>query len=1197
MADKTLKVRIAVVDGDKVRKELELTGRDGAAALKKIQDASREPSSGLKALNATSVELQNTMHGLSGRAGVLGGALSAIGPAGLAAGAAIGSLFAVTYKSISVYAEAEKSLLRLQGVLRATGGASGLTADQINDFNDALERSTFFTKESLNEASAALATFKSVSGDTFTRTISLAADLASVFGGDVSSSAVQLGKALEDPINGLTALRRVGVTFTSAQKEQIEALVKSGELYQAQEIILKALEQQVGGTAKAISGGLAGAFDNLSDAVGDAFESIGEWLNTGNGITAYVQNSADQIDILVDKFNQLFGNIQRLSDLDLVSELADINVSLREKEAILKNLPENDLGGLAIESDRQKLVLDRARIQAELNQRADEFKRLQEANNNKPKPAPFVDADEVKRTENARKSLEEYIESLEHETVAVRLGTKEKAEYEAIQRAQNLAVKTGNGLTEEQTRRIKDSVKATEDWKEAQKAAEKAAKELERQNELLMQPFVRGIENVQDALADMLVDGKFSFESLGNIAKRVAAEVAAAWIIRPLISGALGIGAIPGGGSASGAGGSGGGLLSLSNLGSVGSLFNGLNTPLLNTGGVVDLANFLGFGSNTGATGQLLSVANNFTPLAGLAGVGGGLLSNLIFGGGTGNSIGSTVGGLAGTALGGPIGALAGSFLGGAIGSIFGGGKPSNMLQGGYLDLATGAVETFGQTGKKFSQENATARDQVLQFAASVTDLLESVTRETISDKLRVDIGNREGIFYGLGGELNKVGNINELLGGITTDIAAAFGELPATLQKAIENLDFSDPARALAQLQYAAGFDKNVFAEILAITNPAGAATAQEIARYTQQRKEVIELGGDLQQVELLHKLRLLEIEKQSGGVLQKNLETLNEQRNTASQLASQFAGYSQSLERTLRNIRLGSSSPLSPTAQLAEALGNVRSIGSRAALGDVSAFGELDQVALQALDLNRQVNASTAEAAAIFAEIEGILTSAKGTADRQANLQQEIAANTARQIDVAQKGFSDLAAELEKLTGPRAFNAPGLAEAYSGGAFGLNNPNEIVIRNLDAIRSAGLESSVNLLLNQFTPGVTAGGGRRSAFFDANPFYAQQFIQTARQLGIPGFASGGETPSHTPFMVGERGPEILSFNRSGYVTPLGANDNRELIAEMRSMNSRLGQLGELTADIGSRTVKAQEENNKRLNSLEGELRLQAARR
>ena len=84
----------------------------------------------------------------------------------------------------------------------------------------------------------------------------------------------QLGKALEDPVEGISALRRVGISFTDEQRELIETLVETGRTAEAQGVILETLAAQVGGAGTAESQGLAGAWNRTADAVGNFLEEI-----------------------------------------------------------------------------------------------------------------------------------------------------------------------------------------------------------------------------------------------------------------------------------------------------------------------------------------------------------------------------------------------------------------------------------------------------------------------------------------------------------------------------------------------------------------------------------------------------------------------------------------------------------------------------------------------------------------------------------------------------------------------------------------------------------------------------------------------------------------------------------------------------------------------------------------------------------
>lgn len=272
MAERVSTVRLKIVGGKEVRAELKGVGDDGDKALKRVAEASVPASRGLMALDAASAGVRAKIEDVAAGGGVAAAALTRLGPAGLLAGASIGAMVATLTVGIREFAQAEQASLKLEAVLKATGYAAGLTGAEIGDLADTLEASTMASAESIKNAAGIMATFRSVSGDTFKRAVTLAQDMAAVFGGDVTSAATQLGKALEDPVEGLTALRRVGVTFTETQKTLIQSLVDTGQTAEAQKVILDALAQQVGGAGTAEAGGLTGAFKAAADATGNMLE-------------------------------------------------------------------------------------------------------------------------------------------------------------------------------------------------------------------------------------------------------------------------------------------------------------------------------------------------------------------------------------------------------------------------------------------------------------------------------------------------------------------------------------------------------------------------------------------------------------------------------------------------------------------------------------------------------------------------------------------------------------------------------------------------------------------------------------------------------------------------------------------------------------------------------------------------------------
>ncbi|MFN3879798.1 MAG: phage tail length tape measure family protein [Nitrincola lacisaponensis] len=205
--------------------------------------------------------------------GVLGGLRRNAGKVA----AAITGYFSIRFfKGAIDEAEAlDVQLRKLEAVIEATGGAAGLTAQEIDEMARRLDAATTGSAAGFRDAAIQLATFKSVGKDAFETTLMLAQDLADAGFGTLTSNAVQLGKALEDPVKGLTALTRSGVSFTEQQQRVIQTLVETGRQAEAQGVILEAVAGQVVGVASKIGGGLTGLRDLVSMISTDIREQLG----------------------------------------------------------------------------------------------------------------------------------------------------------------------------------------------------------------------------------------------------------------------------------------------------------------------------------------------------------------------------------------------------------------------------------------------------------------------------------------------------------------------------------------------------------------------------------------------------------------------------------------------------------------------------------------------------------------------------------------------------------------------------------------------------------------------------------------------------------------------------------------------------------------------------------------------------------
>ena len=185
-------------------------------------------------------------------------------------------LLAIAAKAVPAFQEQAKAMAQVEAVIKSMGPVAGRTAAQLDEMADKLEASSTFTgDEILTKVSANLLTFGKISGDVFDRAQQAAVDLSARLGSDLQSSAVMVGKALQDPLKGLTALSRVGVSFTAEQKAMIEQMVKVGDVAGAQATILSELERQYGGQAQAAQDATGGV-DELRDSLGKFEETVGE---------------------------------------------------------------------------------------------------------------------------------------------------------------------------------------------------------------------------------------------------------------------------------------------------------------------------------------------------------------------------------------------------------------------------------------------------------------------------------------------------------------------------------------------------------------------------------------------------------------------------------------------------------------------------------------------------------------------------------------------------------------------------------------------------------------------------------------------------------------------------------------------------------------------------------------------------------
>jgi hypothetical protein len=211
---------------------------------------------------------------VSNAAGAMGTAMKTLGTT-IAGAFSVGAVIAFGKQMMEAAGEAEKSINRLNAVMRATGGAANVSARDIEGFVGALVASTQFDDESIRNAAAELLIFRNVQGDTFRETLKLSADVAAFFGTNMPEAARKLGRAMEDPEAGFSLLRRSGVVLNQTQQDLIKEMTKVGDVAGAQRFLLAELEKAFSGVAKEMNTGVLEATSSLSKAWDDMLEAMG----------------------------------------------------------------------------------------------------------------------------------------------------------------------------------------------------------------------------------------------------------------------------------------------------------------------------------------------------------------------------------------------------------------------------------------------------------------------------------------------------------------------------------------------------------------------------------------------------------------------------------------------------------------------------------------------------------------------------------------------------------------------------------------------------------------------------------------------------------------------------------------------------------------------------------------------------------
>ncbi|MFA5662404.1 phage tail tape measure protein [Castellaniella sp.] len=280
----------------KAKEDLDRLAKSGPAveqSLNKLKTSGSAGAAGVSAVSRASQTAKRDLEGLRSSASGVGLSLQSIGRglgylgvlAGVGGGLSIGAALGAFVRNTNT---AQAAQAQLAAVLKSTGNAAGLTAQQLNLMAEALSKSSVFSVDEITQAQTHLLAYANIAGDQIPRAMQATIDTAARMGMSVVQAAETVGRALDVPSQGMASLTRQGFRFSDAEKALVKSLEAAGRAGEAQAIVLKALEESYGGAAVAARDTLGGALQSLSNTIATLFtgseESLRPLVDTINSI-------------------------------------------------------------------------------------------------------------------------------------------------------------------------------------------------------------------------------------------------------------------------------------------------------------------------------------------------------------------------------------------------------------------------------------------------------------------------------------------------------------------------------------------------------------------------------------------------------------------------------------------------------------------------------------------------------------------------------------------------------------------------------------------------------------------------------------------------------------------------------------------------------------------------------------------------
>ena len=278
---------------------LRVEARNAISSLNKTSAATKTLSNSAKGATASLTTASTAAKGL-------GASLAAsLGPL-----VTIGAAVATVSNAIATFSDRERDVTILRQGLENLG-AGTVALNELQEAANRLGNQTLFNQEEFTRGFNLLTSFRKIGVDAYERVAQAAADIAQVNQVDVSTSFMQLAKALQDPERNLSNLNRSGIAFTKTQQDVIKELMKTNKTAEAHSMILGIVEESYNKLSQAAAEGFAGNVDSLGEAFRDFSQTLGKALEPAliaatKGLTALINAANDLFKSPLGKTAGLF---------------------------------------------------------------------------------------------------------------------------------------------------------------------------------------------------------------------------------------------------------------------------------------------------------------------------------------------------------------------------------------------------------------------------------------------------------------------------------------------------------------------------------------------------------------------------------------------------------------------------------------------------------------------------------------------------------------------------------------------------------------------------------------------------------------------------------------------------------------------------------------------------------------------------